>query len=226
MPRRDRDAGQVVWRRFRADGDRFVRLRQGALYVARVAAIAERAVDLAHTLAAELDELVDVQIEDRRRAMAWQGRELPRADVRDALTRLKLPLATYGGVELSVITPTDQLTITPELLLFAIGRTDRWWRTLERFGVRAERTIDEPQWLPGAETLRPVRELSEAIDAAVQQLELAPIAASGRTHARPVTRDGQGDGGRTTAREPDGERGQDGARGLTAGEVPRRPITS
>jgi hypothetical protein len=193
MQRRDGGADRVIWRRFRADGDCYVRLRQGALFVARVAAVAERAVDLAHSLAGELDPLVDVRIDDQRRGLVWGARELPRADVRDALTRLKLPLATYGGAELSLITPTDQLTVTADLLLFAVGRTDRWWRALDRFGLRAQRRILEPQWMPAPGPPRPVRDLSDAIDVAVQQLEL----------------------------QRESARGADGSRGVASGEGPR-----
>ncbi|MCU0649527.1 MAG: hypothetical protein MUF00_16155 [Gemmatimonadaceae bacterium] len=176
MRRAERDRERVVWRRFRADGDRYLRLRQGALYVARVAAVAERVVDLLHTLSEELDEAIDVRIDDVRRGLSWIAREVPRAEVRDVLTRLKLPLATYGGVEVTLVTPQDQLTLTPELLLFVMGRSDRWWRVLEQYGLRAQRTVDEPQWVPDRAHLRPVREVSEAVDAAVRQLELQPVA--------------------------------------------------
>ncbi|MCU0635885.1 MAG: hypothetical protein MUE41_13505 [Gemmatimonadaceae bacterium] len=179
MPRRDRDADRVVWRRFRPDGDRYLRMRQGALHVARVAAIAERSVDLLHTLSADLEERIDVRIEDVRRGLTWMAREVPRVEVRDAISRLKLPIATYGGVEVTLVTPQDQLTLTPELLLFAIGRSDRWWRALDGFGLRAQRGVDEPQWVPDRAHLRPVREVSDAVDAAVAQLELQPVAARG-----------------------------------------------
>jgi hypothetical protein len=186
MPRPDPSAGRAVWRRFRPDGDRYVRLRQGALYVARVAAIAERTVDLLHTLSAELDDAVDVRIDDVRRGRVWIGRELPRGEVREALLRLKLPLAASGGVEVTLVTPQDQLTVTPELLLFAAGRSDRWWRLLDRFGLRAARRVEPAQWIPDRAHLRPVRELGEAIDALVRQLELRAVAPPEATRGRPT----------------------------------------
>lgn len=189
MRRRDRGGTSVLTQRFRPDGDRYVRLRQGALYVARVAAVAERVVDLLHTLSGTLAESVDVRIEDRRRGQTWVARELPKGEVRDVITRLKLPLATYGGAELSLITPVDQLTVSEDLVLFAISRTDHFWRALDRFGLREQRRVDEPQWL-SAGPMRAVRELADAIDGAVQQLEMQQVAAGNRASIdrRPLSR--------------------------------------
>jgi hypothetical protein len=182
MRRREREVGPLFARRFRPDGDRYVRLRQGALYVARVAAVSERVVDLLHTLSAELADTIDVRIEDHRRGQLWTARELPKGDVRDVVTRLKLPLATYGGAELSLITPADQLTVSADLVLFAVSRTDHFWRSLDRFGLRVERRVDEPHWLPSG-PLRPVRELADAIDGAVQQLEMQLVTSGHRSIA-------------------------------------------
>jgi hypothetical protein len=190
MRRRDRDGNALFAHRFRPDGDRYVRLRQGAVYVARVAAVAERVVDLLHILSAELADSVDMRIDDRRRGQIWEARELPKGEVRDVITRLKLPLATYGGVELSLITPADQLTVSEDLVLFAISRTDHFWRLLERFGLREQRRVDEPQWF-SAGPLRAVRELADAIDGAAQQLEMQQVTVGGERASpdrRPLSR--------------------------------------
>ena len=69
-----------------------------------------------------------------------EGRERsPLPDVRDTIARLKLLLARFGGVELSVYTPEDQLTLNPHLELFIYSRTDRWLYLLEGEGWRSRR---------------------------------------------------------------------------------------
>jgi len=54
------------------------------------------------------------------------GSDMALPDVRDAVARLKVPLSTYGGVEITLFTPEDQLTLTPQIELFIYSRSDRW----------------------------------------------------------------------------------------------------
>src|SRR6476661_6805688 len=121
------DASADVQSRFRRDTDWFVVSRRSGLYVAQVGTVSERAVDLLPALALHLDPAVDVVIESLRDRMVWQGRSLPLPDVREVMGRLRLPLAMYGGVEIALVTPDDQLTLTPELAIVLYARTDRWF---------------------------------------------------------------------------------------------------
>lgn len=170
---RGRQPEATVWRRFRSGLDGFAFWRDGEHYVARVVTNAERALDLFHALSASLPPAVDVALEDRRRDRAWVGVGVALPDARDAVARLKLPLSSYGGVELSVYTPDDQLTLTPALECYIYARSDRWLYILLGKGLveqeeLASRRPDND--LP----LLPAPELEAAVDGTVEQLGLEP----------------------------------------------------
>lgn len=164
--------------RFRSHADWFVAEQSGDLYTAQVGTTGERAVDLLHALAFHLDPAVDVVIDSVRERSAWHGSFLALPDVRDAIGRLKLTLATYGGVEISLFTPDDQLSLTPELSLVVFARTDRWLYLLEGMGLEERTTLPQSVWQPSRERLAPAPELTDSIRAAVDRLALAPTASS------------------------------------------------
>jgi hypothetical protein len=161
--------------RYRGGEDWFVVSRQMGLVCTRVGATAERVVDVWHALATHLDPAVDVRIDDVRTARAWEGTLLALPEVREAMGRLRLPLAAYGGVEMSVFTDQDQLTLTPEMLLVVYSRTDRWPFLLDGMGL-AERThMPPPAWLPSRDTLRPEAQLEQVLQAAAERLQLREV---------------------------------------------------
>lgn len=161
----------------RALDDWFVVSRVGGLSCTQVVATAERVVDLLHVLSQYLDPAVDVHCEDVRRARRWGGALLPLPDVREVVGRLRLPLAAYGGVEWSMFTPEDQLSLTPELLLVVYARTDRWTFLLEGMGLVERETALPPTWIPDRRALRAAPALEVALDTAVSRLALIQDAA-------------------------------------------------
>lgn len=164
-------------RRHRAVDDWFVVSRVSALWCTQVVTTAERTVDLLHALSQQLDPAVDVHCEDVRRARRWSGTLLPLPDVREVVGRLRLPLASYGGVELSLYTPEDQLSLTPELLLVIYARTDRWTFLLEGMGLVERESAPPPTWIPDREALRAAPALEAALTTAVARLSLTEHAA-------------------------------------------------
>src|SRR5437762_575673 len=108
----------TVWKRFRSGQDGFTFTRTGDIYEAQVVANAERVVDLFYTLSELMAPAVDVYIYDARSKTSWSGSMIALPDVRDAVARLKVPLSTYGGVEITLFTPEDQLTLSPQLELY------------------------------------------------------------------------------------------------------------
>lgn len=166
---------QADTQRFCDGADWFVVAREPALVVVRVGAAAERVVDVWHALAAHLDAVVDVHIADVRTARAWQGALLALPNVRDAMGRLRLPLCAYGGVEFSLFTDTDQLTITPELLLVIYARTDRWAFLLDGMGLAERPAMPAPTWTPSREALRPEPQLELVLQDTAERLRLAEI---------------------------------------------------
>ena len=172
---RGRQPETTVWRRFRAGYDHFTFGRSDDVHVARIVANAERVLDLFHSLSANLSPAVDVVLSDRRSGQAWRGEAVGLPDVRDAIARLKLPLAAYGGVELAVYTPDDQLTLTPELELYVYARSDRWLYILLGKGLVEQERITGSRW-DTSSPLPPAPELETAIELVVEKLALEPVA--------------------------------------------------
>lgn len=170
---RGRQPETSIWRRFRAGIDGFTFTKEGDHYVAHVVANAERVVDLFHTLGEELPPAVDVAIEDYRTSRAWEGQNVALPDVRDAIARLKVPLAAYGGVEFSVYSPEDQLTLNAHLELFIYARTDRWLYLLQGKGLQEEADLPVRRWRQRG--FDPVPELMNALTLVAERLGLTPV---------------------------------------------------
>ena len=137
-----------------------------------LAANAERVVDLFHSLAEQLPPAVDVTLEDHRSGRTWRGEALPLDDVRDQIARLKVLLARYGGVEISVYTSEDQLTLNPYLELFIYARTDRWFYMLEGRGLEEQGELRTKTWKQSRSQFPAAAELVNAIQTAVERLGL------------------------------------------------------
>lgn len=158
--------------RFRVGHDWFVITREHDVTCVRVGATAERVVDMLHALSVHLDPAVDVRMDDVRTGRQWEGALLALPDVRETVGRLRLPVAAYGGVELSLFTGSDQLTLTPEMLLVIYARTDRWAFLLDGLGLLERATVPEPSWVPVRSTLRAEPQLEQALQAAAERLGL------------------------------------------------------
>ena len=169
---RGRQAEATIWQRFRSSADGFTFASQDGYFSAHVVANAERVVDLFHALTEQLPPAVDVSLEDLRSGRSWKGEALPLDDVREQIARLKVLVARYGGVELSVYTSEDQLTLNPYLELFIYARTDRWCYLLEGKGLEEHRMVRTKSWKQQQTQFPAAAELVNAIQAAVERLGL------------------------------------------------------
>ena len=163
----------TVWRRFRSgqDGFTFTESPEGH-FEAHVATNAERAVDLMYVLTEHLPPAVEVWISDRRTRTTWQGNDVALPDVRDVIARLKVPLATYAGVDISVFTPDDQLSLTAQLDLYAFGHSDRWLYLLQARRLEQYRAVAEKAWRGQPWDRSPAPVLTTALASAVERLSL------------------------------------------------------
>lgn len=170
---RGRPSDGAVSRRFRSspDGFTFNRGEAGA-YEAHVSANSERVVDLFYALSEHMSPAVDVVLDDRHREIIWAGDDVALPDLRDTIARLKVPLATYGGVEVTAFTPDDQLTLTAQLQLYAYARSDRWLYLLQGMGLEEFNSLAGRHWgsQPGGGSAAPA--LCEAVEAAAERLSL------------------------------------------------------
>ena len=169
---RGRNPEVSVWRRFRSGVDGFTFDKDGDHYEAYVGANAERVVDLFYTLSEQLAPAIDCVVSDLRSETSWHGESIALPDVRDAIARLKVPLATYGGVEFTLYTPDDQITLTPQLELFIYSRTVKWLYLLQGKGLEERAALADRSWRSQAWDRAPAPTLSAAIAAAAERLAL------------------------------------------------------
>lgn len=161
-----------IWRRFRTNPDGFTFRQDAGVYEAHVVANAERAVDLCYSLTEHLPPAVDVVLEDLRSGRTWRGENLPLPDVREAIARVKLLLARYGGVELTVFSDEDQLSLNPFLELYIFSRTDRWLYLLEGKGLDEQPVVRTKSWKVRRQQFPAAPDLVNAVSAAADRLGL------------------------------------------------------
>jgi len=162
----------TVWKRFRSGHDGFTFTRTGDIYEAKVVANAERVVDLFFTLSELMAPAVDVYIRDMRSQTTWSGETVALPDIRDAVARLKVPLSTYGGVEVTLYSPDDQMTLTPQLELYIYSRSDRWVYLLTSMNLEERSSIEERMWGMASWERAPAPALSDAVAAAAERLSI------------------------------------------------------
>ena len=133
---------------------------------------AERVVDLFYTLSELMAPAVDVYINDMRSHTAWAGQSMALPDVRDAVARLKVPLSTYGGVEITLYTREDQLALTPQLELFIYSRSDRWVYLLTSMNLEERASLEDRLWGIQSWERAPAPALSDAVAAAAERLSI------------------------------------------------------
>src|SRR6266550_1229211 len=171
---RGRNPDATVWKRFRSGTDGFTFAKNGEYYEAYVAANAERVVDLFYTLSEQLAPAIDIVLHDLRSESTWKGESVALPDVRDAIARLKVPLATYGGVEIALYTADEQLTLTPQLELYIYARSDRWIYLLQGKGLEEMASLADRTWRAQSWDRALAPSLTAAIGAAAERLALTP----------------------------------------------------
>jgi hypothetical protein len=171
---RGRQPETSIWRRFRTSADGFSFTKESDHYAAHVVANAERIVDLFHALLQHMPPAVDIVLEDSRQHRSWKGEGLALPDVRDAIARLTGPLAVHGGVEISVYTSQDQVTLNPVLEIFIYARSDQWLYILQGKGLEERRTLRTRSWKLARRDYPPAPELSQAVEGMARTLGLTP----------------------------------------------------
>jgi len=171
---RGRQPETSIWKRFRAGSDGFTFVKEEDYYAAHIVANAERVVDLFHVLTTQLPPAVDMAITDARTQRVWKGDNVALPDVREAIARLKVPLAQSGGVEFAVYSPDDQLTLNPHLELFIYARTDSWLYVLQGKGLEEQRLLRTRSWKASRGDFPAAPDLDDALRATVDRLALTP----------------------------------------------------
>jgi hypothetical protein len=171
---RGRQPEASIWRRFRTSADGFTFAQEENLWVAHVVANAERVVDLFYILSENLPPAVDICIDDLRSGRTWKADAVALPDVRETIARLKSLLGRYGGLEISLYTADDQLTLNPYLELFIYARSDRWLYLLEGKGLEEQQRVRTKSWKTNRQQFPAAPELVSAVAGAVERLGLQP----------------------------------------------------
>jgi hypothetical protein len=171
---RGRQREASIWRRFRTSPDGFTFAQEGEYWVAHVVANAERVVDLFYILSENLPPAVDVCVEDLRSGRTWKSENAALPDVREAIARLKSLVGRYGGLEISIFTGDDQLTLNPHVELFIYSRSDRWLYLLEGKGLEERSSLHTKSWKVNRHQFPAAPELVSAVAGAVERLGLQP----------------------------------------------------
>lgn len=136
----------VIWHRLRPTIDGFVFGRRGAWFEAQLMPNADRTLDLLLAMLEHFPPAVRVHLDDWRSNRQWEDVELATLDVRDAVARARAGLSTFAGVELSVMSEDEQLTLSGNLELFVHAATDRWLYLLQGKGLRRLPSLRPRSW--------------------------------------------------------------------------------
>lgn len=171
---RERRTDRLDPRRFRDDRVPYVTSLVDGRWETRLAPSAELAAELLVELVRHMGTHVSVMVDDHRANVRWQRRDVPVADIRDALVRLRPTLARFGGVGFLLEGDGDRLALTPLLELEISARTDRWRFLLDGEGLVAREIVPAKAWRKPGRAWDPVPELSVAVAEVVTRLGLGP----------------------------------------------------
>ncbi len=159
-------------RRFHTDAEFFTMRQEKDVYVAEVRAEAERAVDLFHALTGQMPQLVDLSLDCLRSGRRYVGEGLQLAEVTETVARLKVPLIASGGVELSVYTNEEQLSLSSMLDLWIYAKSDRWLYLLLGRGLEESESLAARRWFVKPEEFTGAPELVDAVTSTAERLTL------------------------------------------------------
>jgi hypothetical protein len=171
MPDFNRESSEVAMR-FHRDAEWYVASRVRDVHVFRVHANSERIVELFLRLTTHLDDLVELVIAHERDGVSWRATTQFLPTVREALGRLRWPLASFGGTEVSLITEDDQVTLTPWLELVIYSHQAQWREWLEVEGLFPRDQLPTPLFDPRTVPWSPAPELTQALASVVERLKM------------------------------------------------------
>jgi hypothetical protein len=164
-----------VWRRFRDGADGFVSIERDGLKGVRAVGNAESMVELFLDLIPELPDELTVEIDDWREGRRWRGETIGQGDLLASLYPLRLPLAASGGVELTLLAPQRQLTLSAHLELLAWSQTDQWAFLLARAGLVERDAVRGRLWRPERGRFASAPALIEPLERLVRALTLVAV---------------------------------------------------
>jgi hypothetical protein len=163
-----------VWRRFRDTTDAFAVLRNGALTGARAIGNAEAMVELFLEMVPEFPNIFSLTVDDWRGGAVWHADSVTQAAFLDAFYALRIPVSGAGGVEFTLASEGEQLSLSSHLEVVAWAPTDRWLYLMERAGLREKSQLRGRLWRPARGAFPAAPSLASGLDAFVAALVLQP----------------------------------------------------
>jgi hypothetical protein len=163
-----------IWRRYGMTADGFTVSRGGGLTTVAVGASADRVLEHLAALVADMPAFVDIALDEVRSGHCWRAEARPLREVQQAMTQIQGVVARFGGVELSIYTKEDQLTLTPQLELYIFSHSDRWLYVLESRGLEERPALSSRSWRLPPGVFPEAPELVRGVAAAAAGLGLKP----------------------------------------------------
>jgi hypothetical protein len=137
-----------VWRRFRDATDTYSVMRRDGLVGTRAIGNAEAMVELFLELVPEFPNIFTLTLDDWRTSETWRADGVTQAALLDSFYALRVPLIGAGGVEFTLESAGDQLSLSAHLEVVTWSRTDRWLYLLDRAGLREHPRVRGRLWRP------------------------------------------------------------------------------
>lgn len=164
-----------VWRRFRDATDIYAVLRRDDLIGTRAIGNAEAMVELFIELVPQFDNIFSLTVDDWRNGIAWCGEGITQAALLDAMYTLRVPLIGSGGVEFTLATASDQLSLSAHLEVVTWSLTDRWLYLHDRAGLSERPDVQGRLWRPDRGAFPPANTLTAGVTSLVRALALQPV---------------------------------------------------
>jgi hypothetical protein len=164
-----------VWRRFRDAADTYAVLRREGLVGTRALGNSEAMVELFLELVSEFPNLFSLTVDDWRNQTVWRADGVTQAALLDAFYPLRVPLIGAGGVEFTLESAGDQLSLSAHLEVITWSRTDRWLYLLDRAGLAERPRVRGRLWRPDRGAFAPAGSLSAGVKTFATTLALQSV---------------------------------------------------
>jgi hypothetical protein len=171
---RDAQPEASVRQRFEPHVDAFAVERAGGMTSIRVLASAAHATDHLLALLDAMPEALRVSVRETATGAVLAASACRRDDVVAALRESAPAVARFGGIELTVASGDDELSLSADVELVIRARTDRWVYLLEGRGAEQHDVLPAPAWRMPAEAFPEAAERRAALGALAAQLGLTP----------------------------------------------------
>lgn len=164
-----------VWRRFRDATDIYAVVRRDGLVGTRALGNSEAMVELFLELVSEFPNLFALTLDDWRNRRVWRAEGVTQSALLDAFYSLRVPLLGAGGVEFTLESAGDQLSLSAHLEVITWSRTDRWLYLHDRAGLRERPRVRGRLWRPERGAFAPAGTLTAGVKTFVTALALQPV---------------------------------------------------